>query len=53
MPFTDHHVCGLQVDSIFQLRFWLGFLLALPAGFVAAWPVNYWLLKRNFKQACH
>jgi hypothetical protein len=53
MNFTDYHVGGVQVDSIFQLRFWLGFLLALPAGFVAAWPVNYWLLKRNFKQACH
>ena len=53
MNFTDYHVGGVQVDSIFHLRFWLGFLLALPAGFVAAWPVNYWLLKRNFKQHCH
>ena len=53
MNFTDYHVGGVQVDSIFQLRFWLGFLLALPAGFVAAWPVNYWLLKRNVKQHCH
>ena len=53
MNFTDYHVGGVQVDSIFQLRFWLGFLLALPAGFIAAWPVNYWLLKRNFKQPCH
>ena len=53
MNFTDYHVGGVQADSIFQLRFWLGFLLALPAGFVAAWPVNYWLLKRNVKQHCH
>ena len=53
MNFTDYHVGGVQVDSIFHLRFWLGFLLALPAGFVAAWPVNYWLLKRNLKQHCH
>ena len=53
MNFTDYHVGGVQVDSIFHLRFWLGFLLALPAGFIAAWPVNYWLLKRNVKQHCH
>jgi hypothetical protein len=24
----------------------------VPAGFVAAWPVNYWLLKRDLKR-CH
>jgi hypothetical protein len=53
MNFTDYHVGGVQVDSIFHFRFWLGFLLALPAGFLAAWPVNYWLLNRNFKQPCH
>ena len=23
-----------------------------PAGFLAAWPVNFWLLKRNLKN-CH
>ena len=29
-----------------------GFLVAVPAGFLAAWPVNFWLLKRNLKN-CH
>jgi len=53
MNFTDYHVGGMQVSSIFQVQFWLGYLLALPAGFIAAWPVNYWLLKRNFKQHSH
>lgn len=53
MNFTDYHVGGVQVDSVFHLRFWLGFMLALPAGFIAAWPVNYWLLKRNLKKPCH
>ena len=24
----------------------------VPAGFLAAWPVNYWLLSRNLKR-CH
>lgn len=53
MNLTDYHVGGVQVSSIFELRFWMGYLLALPAGFIVAWPVNYWLLKRNFKQPCH
>ena len=53
MNLTDYHVGGVQVGSVFHARFWLGYLLALPAGFIAAWPVNYWLLKRNFKQPCH
>jgi hypothetical protein len=53
MNLTDYHVGGVQVNSIFEGRFWLGYLLALPAGFIAAWPVNYWLLKHNHKQPCH
>lgn len=53
MNLTDYHVGGVQVSSMLDTRFWMGYLLALPAGFMVAWPVNYWLLKRNYKQACH
>lgn len=53
MNLTDYHVGGVQAASILESQFWLGYLLALPAGFLAAWPVNYWLLKRNFKKPCH
>lgn len=53
MNFTDYHVGGVTAPSVFSVPFWLGFAAALPAGFVAAWPVNYWLLKRNIKGACH
>ena len=53
MNFTDYHVGGVQATSILAPMFWVGFLAALPAGFVAAWPVNYWLLKRNVKKPCH
>lgn len=53
MNFTDYHVGGVQASSIFAPMFWLGFLAALPAGYLAAWPVNYWLLKRNVKKPCH
>jgi hypothetical protein len=53
MNFTDYHVGGVQAASILDAVFWLGYALALPAGFVVAWPVNYWLLQRNFKKPCH
>ena len=53
MNFTDYHVGGVQVASVFAWRFWIGFAAALPAGFILAWPVNYWLLKRNLKKPCH
>ncbi|MCO6411478.1 MAG: DUF4396 domain-containing protein [Thiogranum sp.] len=53
MNLTDYHVGGVQASSVFEFRFWMGYLLALPAGFIVAWPVNYWLLKRNVKQPCH
>jgi hypothetical protein len=29
--------------------FWLGMLLALIAGFIAAWPVNYFLIGRGIR----
>lgn len=53
MNFTDYHVGGVQAASVLAPQFWLGYALALPAGFLAAWPVNYWLLKRNLKKQCH
>ena len=53
MNFTDYHIGGVTAGSVLSLRFWLGYAAALPAGFVAAWPVNYWLLKKNLKRQCH
>lgn len=53
MNFTDYHVGGVQATSVFTVSFWLGFAAAVPAGFIIAWPVNYWLLRHNIKQHCH
>jgi len=52
MNAVDYGVGGMQADSIFTGIFWLGIAAAVPAGFLAAWPVNWWLLKRDLK-ACH
>lgn len=53
MNFTDYHVGGIQAPSLLAPQFWLGYAAAVPAGFIVAWPVNYWLLKQNIKQHEH
>jgi hypothetical protein len=53
MNVTDYHVGGVAVASVLEPRFWLGYALALPAGFIAAWPVNWLLLRKNLKKSCH
>ena len=52
MNYVDYRMGGMAAPSIATWMFWRGILLAVPAGFLAAWPVNYWLLKRELK-ACH
>lgn len=52
MNLVDYQMGGMSAPSIAHWSFWRGLFFAIPAGFLAAWPVNYWLLKRNLK-ACH
>jgi len=52
MNFVDYQMGGMAAPSIASWMFWRGILFAAPAGFLAAWPVNYLLLKRELK-ACH
>ena len=52
MNFVDYQMGGMAAPSVASWMFWRGIALAVPAGFLAAWPVNYWLLKRELK-ACH
>jgi len=52
MNWVDYEMGGMTAGSIASWMFWRGILIAVPAGFLAAWPVNYWLLSRNLK-ACH
>ena len=53
MNVTDYHVGGVTVGSVLEPRFWIGYALALPAGFIVAWPVNWWLLRKAVKPSCH
>jgi hypothetical protein len=52
MNFVDYQMGGMGAQSVATWMFWRGLVFAVPAGFLAAWPVNYWLLKRELK-ACH
>ena len=52
MNWVDYEMGGMAAPSVASWMFWRGLLVAVPAGFLAAWPVNYWLLRRNLK-ACH
>jgi hypothetical protein len=52
MNWVDYEMGGMAAPSIASWMFWRGILVAVPAGFLAAWPVNWWLLRRNLK-ACH
>ena len=52
MNYVDYQMGGMAAPSVASWMFWRGIVFAIPAGFLAAWPVNYWLLKRELK-ACH
>ncbi len=49
---TDYLVGGVNASSVFDAIFWIGLILAIPAGYLAALPVNYWLVRKHLKQ-CH
>ena len=49
MNLVDYWLGGIQVATVWSVRFWLGLAAAVPAGFLAAWPVNHVLLKHELK----
>jgi len=53
MNFADYQVGGVTTDTMFDPLFWGGFGAAIVAGFIAAWPINFFMLKKNLKQPCH
>jgi len=43
---------GVMAAGLSSPLFWGGMLLALAAGYIAAYPVNYWLVGKGIKH-CH
>ena len=52
MNAVDYSMGGMGVRSLLAPRYWEALAVASVAGFLAAWPVNFWLLSRHMKK-CH
>lgn len=52
MNFSDYAMGSMGAKTMLSWLWLRGLLVAVPAGFAVAWPVNYWLLGRNLKN-CH
>jgi hypothetical protein len=46
---TEVHVPGVMQAHLHQPIFWIGMLLSLIVGFIAAYPVNYFMIKRGIR----
>jgi len=44
---------GVMTASITEPILWIGMGIALVAGYLAAYPVNYFLIKKNIRNICH
>jgi len=52
MNTIDYHLGGVRSGSIDNPLFWKALTAAVPAGYIAALPVNAWLIGREMKH-CH
>jgi hypothetical protein len=52
MNTVDYHMGGVRTGSVLNPRFWEALSLAVPAGYIAALPVNAWLIGKQMKK-CH
>jgi hypothetical protein len=52
MNLVDYSMGGMRVKSLLAPRYWEELAIASVAGYLAAWPVNFRLLRRNMKK-CH
>jgi hypothetical protein len=44
---------GVMMAGLTEPIFWMGMGLALTAGYAVAYPVNYFLIKKNIRNVCH
>jgi len=48
---TAFLIPGLLTASLFVPMFWFGLIIAVIAGFIAAYPVNYFMISKGLKKA--
>lgn len=50
MNVIDYSMGGMQPGmSLLSIQYWSAFVAAAFAGFLAAWPVNYWMLSSKLR----
>jgi hypothetical protein len=52
MNSVDYHMGGMRAGSVGSWQFWQALMIAIPAGYIAAFPVNLWLIGKEMKR-CH
>lgn len=52
MNSVDYHMGGVSAGSVANPLFWKALAIAVPAGFIAALPVNAFLIAKQMKK-CH
>lgn len=52
MNAVDYHMGGVRTGSVFNPLFWEALAVAVPSGYIAAFPVNFWLIGKELKR-CH
>jgi hypothetical protein len=50
MNAIDYHMGGMRTGSILNGRFWLALAVAMFVAFLAAWPVNAWLIAKQLRK---
>lgn len=53
MNSVDYLLGGMTAESILIPYFWSALGIAIIAGYLAGYPVNYYMLKKGIKDKCH
>lgn len=54
MNLVDYHLGGMRRGmTLLHSQYWIAFGFASVSGYLAALPVNRWMLARGTKKACH
>jgi hypothetical protein len=48
---TAFFIPGLLIASFKDLLYWFGLFISVISGFIAAYPINYFMISRGFKES--
>ena len=53
MNAVDYLIGGMSAQSVVEPVFWYSTAIAMVAGYLASYPVNFLMLKHNISGKCH